>query len=335
MLKTGRHMLKMNRCHIVSTIYEASPLEKAWSENVKSWASANRTESEFCSQLSKNMSEINRISDLVSHMMTASTSNDPVSRHQPSQPPHDQRSLLSHFHHKMDCGILGERTASTSIEPLIGSLRHPAFPCPNHDKLPDKSYLLLASSQEKPHNVFESSSASSGPPRVIIFDLGASTYSAGLGGASQQWFVDTLKSRGFDVDEYYGWEVTQMSDKDILDPVPKELWPHYHYFNIPAPTGIDDLANPLNMLKAVSKPSDYVLLKLDIDNSIVEMEFVRQLLNSTELHSLVDEFFFEHHVNFQPMNGYWGTQNEPEELPDSYEIFGSLRNVGIRAHGWV
>lgn len=89
------------------------------------------------------------------------------------------------------------------------------------------------------------------------------------------------------------------------------------------------------MLKDVSKPDDYVVVKLDIDNSLVELEFVKQLLNRTDLHLLIDEFFFEHHVNFQPMNPSWGTHKEVQQLADSYEIFKRLRQVGIRAHGWV
>jgi hypothetical protein len=72
---------------------------------------------------------------------------------------------------------------------------------------------------------------------------------------------------------------------------------HYCRFNIPAiaePTSPD---NPLNMLKRIAKPEDYVVFKLDIDNSKIEAMFVEQLLASPELLALVDDFFFEHHVN--------------------------------------
>jgi hypothetical protein len=64
------------------------------------------------------------------------------------------------------------------------------------------------------------------------------------------------------------------------------------------------------MLKRIAKPEDYVVFKLDIDNSKIEAMFVEQLLASPELLALVDDFFFEHHVNvvschtlFKPMVG--------------------------------
>jgi hypothetical protein len=48
-----------------------------------------------------------------------------------------------------------------------------------------------------------------------------------------------------------------------------------------------------------------VLFKLDIDNFGVEAEIVRQLLASPETMALIDEFIWEHHVDFQPMIKHW------------------------------
>ena len=50
---------------------------------------------------------------------------------------------------------------------------------------------------------------------------------------------------------------------------------------------------------------------------------------------LIDEFYFEHHVNTQPMNRYWATQGAPQTLADSYRIFTALRGRGVIAHAWV
>ena len=66
-----------------------------------------------------------------------------------------------------------------------------------------------------------------------------------------------------------------------------------------APTRVGDPANPLEMIRQVAKPEDYVLLKIDIDNTPVEMEFVHRILRDANVSSLIDEMFFEHHVNFQ------------------------------------
>ena len=130
-------------------------------------------------------------------------------------------------------------------------------------------------------------------------------------------------------------QASPVSDHVLLENVPKWLLPRYHFFNIPASTNVSDPANPLNMLRVIASREDYVVLKLDIDNTAIEMIFIDQFLASIETLSLVDEFFFEHHVNFQPMNPYWGTGNESMQLSDSYSIFSKLRHHGIRAHGWV
>ena len=53
------------------------------------------------------------------------------------------------------------------------------------------------------------------------------------------------------------------------------------------------------------------------------------------LMGLVDEFYFEHHVNTEPMHRYWGTQGAPQTLADSYRIFKALHAKGVMAHAWV
>jgi hypothetical protein len=284
--------------------------------------------SSFCSHLMKDIDEIERISSLVSLLMEPSagyysTSNEPLVK---------SRSLLSHFQFKFDCGALGKASFVSHIEPLIGSLRHPYFPCKDQKRtLNDRGYLLLASALHSPYRF---TSVKSPSPRVLVFDVGASTYDQGLGGASQEWFFKKLTSRGFLIDSYYAFEVAPLPPQDIFDPVPKSLLPHYHFFNIPASSDPKDDANPLNMIKAISRWEDYVLLKLDIDNSAVEMEFMEQILSDQNLQPLIDELFFEHHVNFQPLNEYWNTSEEGMELADSYELLRRLRNLGIRAHEW-
>lgn len=43
-----------------------------------------------------------------------------------------------------------------------------------------------------------------------------------------------------------------------------------HYFNIPCDIEPDSPFNPLNIIKAMYKPGDFVVIKLDIDNEPVE-----------------------------------------------------------------
>ncbi len=97
----------------------------------------------------------------------------------------------------------------------------------------------------------------------------------------------------------------------------------------------DSWDNPLMHLKAVAKPEDYVLFKLDIDNNAVEEKIVTTLLASPELMALIDEFVWEHHVNFVPMAKVWRETRSPRTMKDSIGIFRQLRQAGIRAHSWT
>ena len=59
-----------------------------------------------------------------------------------------------------------------------------------------------------------------------------------------------------------------------------------------------------------------------------------QLLKNSKMGMLIDEVFFEHHVNVKAMWLYWKTEKETKTLRDSYLLFHALRSKGIRMHGW-
>ena len=60
------------------------------------------------------------------------------------------------------------------------------------------------------------------PPtrRRFLFDLGASTFRAGTGGASQQWFVETYAAHGIVFDRILAWEAINMTADRIFRHVP-------------------------------------------------------------------------------------------------------------------
>lgn len=96
----------------------------------------------------------------------------------------------------------------------------------------------------------------------------------------------------------------------------------------------DSKFNPWNLIKAVCTQTDFVIVKLDIDNVVLESVLMAQLRRDKFLLSLVDEMFFEHHTDIPEMNGFWGKQNAMEKLADSYQLFTELRAAGIRMHSW-
>jgi hypothetical protein len=92
----------------------------------------------------------------------------------------------------------------------------------------------------------------------------------------------------------------------------------------------------VRILKSIAQPADFVAFKLDIDNYAAENAILSNLVNDPAAASLVDEFFLEYHVNFQPMLGSWGNTVDPSKsLADAFTLFHELRKKGWRAHSWV
>ena len=55
---------------------------------------------------------------------------------------------------------------------------------------------------------------------AFFFDLGASLYDKGAGGASTKWFVDQYRARGIDFDRLYAWESTSHTDAEMYAAMP-------------------------------------------------------------------------------------------------------------------
>ena len=232
---------------------------------------------------------------------------------------------------KMDSGVFsqfifvnvctGEQLVDY-IEPLAGLTRHPFFCLKGEEFLVDKSYILVPTSVPRKLQ----------PGRkAYYFDLGASLYDEGAGGASQKWIVESYAARGVRWDGIWSWDAREYSQGDVWRRIPAELKPVYHWYNVAADDGTN---NPLEFIRRVTDVEDYVLVKIDIDNRAVEEVVIKELLASDATLARVDELYFEHHVDIEPMRPYWG--NVPgASLADTYALFAELRRRGVLAHSWV
>lgn len=234
-------------------------------------------------------------------------------------------SHISKFIRWYSCGQQ-ESKFTTYIEPLMGALRHPKSVC-NDDFLFSRAYIVLASADNFPRGYIRSK---------FLFDLGASTWKSGAGGASQSFFYKEYIKKGIQFDRAFLWEASATNISDIYKDIPKTFYHAYQYFNFPADNDPESPANPLNILQKIGKNHDFVVIKLDIDNAVAESAFVHQILTNNAVSSLIDEIFFEHHVNFPPLvQCCWGSTIEPESrLSTSYKLFHEFRAKGIHAHGW-
>ena len=107
-----------------------------------------------------------------------------------------------------------------------------------------------------------------------------------------------------------------------------------HYRNEPVNSS---WTSALGTLAATAKPSDYVVLKLDIDTPKLEHELLQMIAGTPSLADVVDELFFEYHVQY--FDGKVKEQANPiysnETVPEAIAFMQQLRRLGIRSHLWV
>ena len=277
---------------------------------------------------------------------------------EPPTPSEDAAQVISS--HALVDACTGHELALVPIEPLVGFLRHPKAHCLHHGSpwpyVLSKEYLLPSWRTEAwPRG---------GPTRsqtsAFFFDLGASLYDKGAGGASTKWFVDQYMARGIHFDRLFAWESTSHTDAEIYAPMPAVIMDRISYYNLPVDSNAGAKHNPWRTLRAVAVPRDFVVVKIDIDNSSIEETLIAELLADRALAGLIDELYvntpnvaaikkylralpfscrryFEHHVRDSPMWRYGWQANTVtnQTLEHSYGLFGKLREMGIRAHSWV
>lgn len=214
------------------------------------------------------------------------------------------------------------------IEPLVSFLRHPSAVCFDAHQQ-DKSYLVIPQVSKNSTRI-----------KKYLFDVGASLYDSGHGGDSQKWFVDNYRLKGTEFDHIYGWEAKTMIPSKQWNSIPPDIKRKTSWYNIPASCVRGDPDNPWTFVRNIAQPEDFVVVKIDIDTPKVEIQLVMELLEDSDLQSLVDEFYFEHHVHGSPMQfrGWGDLQKQKVSHPGiehSYNIFAKLRSMGIRAHSWV
>ena len=301
--------------------YHASPWEESWRAYVTAHPEYSRGWAASCSRLKNESRLVETWTQLWAERATLAGAQY-VSAHQAWD-----KGVFSY--HVVRDGCSGAELRQIPLEPLVSFLRHPRHHCFNVLSYKyNKNYLVPLWAFEMP------------PPRgrrCLFFDLGASLYNSGTGGASQQWFVETYARRGAPFDRILAWEAHNMTAARIFGVVPSAVFDRLSYYNLPVDPTPGAKLNPWRTLKNVAHVDDLVVVKLDIDNSPIEELLVAQLLEDREISSRVDDFYFEHHVLASPMY-YEGWHRGPKltrTLAQSYETFTRLRELGIRAHSWV
>ena len=282
--------------------YTPSPYEKHWVDNI------DDLQTKVCEESNKQTREISTWTDNFS------------SKHPPSD-------VFSFFTFQNEC--TGE-TSVDYIEPLAGLTRSPLFCLRGQDHLVSKDYLVVSWNVS---NKLQGDETTGYRPKAYYFDLGASTFNSGAGGASQSWMVEMYEARGVRWDGIFAWEMKPHAPSEVWGSIPDRLKPIYHWYNIPVNPGPGHGDNALEYVRQIAHPEDFVLMKLDIDSTPIEEAIIDQILTDSD--NLIDELYFEHHVHTPPMFPYWGVLPDSTTLKDTYRIFSTLRNKGVMAHAWV
>lgn len=267
----------------------------------------------------------------------------------------EDNEIFSKMFYRYECSPSSMRTSLISaqyIEPLVGLIRDPLTICPSSDKfgslliegepaIQSKRFFLLGPSA--PYTKLDENMKSTIAPwfhqtggQKILFDIGASLFN-GLDHPTlvahtigTRWFYEYFQSLSLQFDRIVAFEFQEYKPQTYWQQIPADLIGKLAFINV----GVEETGkfNPWKVLQTVAKKEDYVIVKLDIDTRPLEMALVKQIINTTEISSLIDEMFFEMHVTVNEMQPFW--ESPGGTLKDTYVVFNQLRQLGIRMHSW-
>lgn len=144
-------------------------------------------------------------------------------------------------------------------------------------------------------------------PQNIFVDLGSSYFGewGGVGGAagdtaaaSGRYFYDTYHHRGQPFNKYVAVEVAPLDPGYAHTQLPPDLVGIYNLMNTPLTMDAGDKLNTVDIIKRISKPGDFFVLKIDIDMAPIEIPLIQSLLDDDPANGgasgNVDELMFEH-----------------------------------------
>lgn len=183
--------------------------------------------------------------------------------------------------------------------------------------------------------------------RNLLYDLGCSKYRdsgsiriTGGYGSSLPLFQRMYSRNCITFDAIWGWEARPYDYATWWADVPPAVRPKLTFINEPV-----NISNTLEVLATTARPSDFVVLKLDIDTPALEWQLMHRIRDEPHLAARIDELYFEVDlqldsspvfVNDAKYAKYAAGAHEPMGPVDrALELMRSLRRLGIRSHFWV
>jgi hypothetical protein len=76
---------------------------------------------------------------------------------------------------------------------------------------------------------------------------------------------------GFHFDHVYAYEVSPIPPQRVFQEIPKSLQASYHWINVGIESDPESKLNPLQLLLDNYNQDDFIVVKLDIDKSAIEV----------------------------------------------------------------
>lgn len=237
------------------------------------------------------------------------------------------------------------------IEPLIGHFRHP-FALPNCKpegnavRTQDRSYIAFGGASRVDDSFY--------PGKRYLFDLGTAAFWTSL-----QYFISRYSGLGIEFDSIWAWEAERMPN--YWDYVPHDVQGKLHFYNQAISSDLTSPSHPLKILKTVYQPGDFVVrwtavivglyaycqlillqlytssflvqvLKLDIDNTPLEMSIMDEVERDDALRNMISDFMFELHYNSADMQVHFGSPNM--SYAEALMTLRRFRELGVPLHYW-
>jgi hypothetical protein len=205
-------------CSLISSRYVPSGVELEWLGNVSVWQD---TKQSYCQAVQLYKVEFDSVLKAVKVYMSGSGWSTTWG----------QDRLLSKFQFSYQCGSKIVRQA-TFIEPLAGALRNPLALCGfggdyagDRALLISRDYIIMDSNTSLRNAMMPGPSSTK--PKAFLFDLGASTFLTGWGGASQKVMIESYQQRGIVFNHILLWEANKVDPQTLFGELPPHLYASY------------------------------------------------------------------------------------------------------------
>ena len=80
-----------------------------------------------------------------------------------------------------------------------------------------------------------------------------------------------------------------------------------HFYNTPITDDFRAASHPLNMIRGICEPGDFIVVKLDIDNGPLESAIMAEIAADPRLRHCISEMYYEQHYDHagtKPLNAH-------------------------------